>query len=57
MKGVKVDRENDVYILEFDSYEILLGYMNMKRPSQMSISFDGDKITGSIPVQAYKVRA
>lgn len=56
MKGVKVERVHDMYLLEFDSYTVMIGYINMQRPSQMSIAFDGEKLTGSIPIQAYKVR-
>lgn len=56
MKGVKVDRKGDMYLLEFESYTTMLGYLNMKRPSQVNVLYDGETLTASIPVQSYTVR-
>jgi hypothetical protein len=55
MKGVTCITDEDIYLLEFDSYYSLVEYVHLKRPSQLSISFDGEKLTGSIPVAAYSV--
>ena len=56
MRGVKIDRKGDMYLVEFESYTTMIGYLNMKRPSQVTVSFDGDELTAAIPVQAYSVR-
>lgn len=55
MKGVREERVGDMYFLHFNSYDNMLRYINQKRPSQLSISFDGEKLTGSIPVAYYRV--
>jgi hypothetical protein len=55
MKGVTCVTVEHMYLLEFDSYDALVEYVHLKRPSQLSISFDGEKLTGSIPVAAYSV--
>lgn len=56
MKGVTCTVKGEMYLLTFNSYEDLLNYVEIKRPSQLSVSFDGEHLTGSIPVAAYTVR-
>lgn len=55
MIGIKVKRVGELYTLEFESYEVLLKYLSQNKPSQFSITFDGEKLTGSTPVRTYKV--
>lgn len=56
MNGVDCKRKGDMYHFTFDTYTTMVGYLNMKRPSQVSICFDGEALTASIPVSAYTVR-
>ena len=55
MKGVTCLKKQDMYLLSFDTYDTMLVYITQKRPSQLSVAFDGKELTGSIPVAAYRV--
>lgn len=55
MKGVTTEREGDIYLLTFDTYSDMLDYLTIKRPHQISISYDGEKITGSMPVAVRRI--
>jgi len=33
----------------------MVAYIDKKRPAQMTISFDGEKLTGAIPQKGYTV--
>jgi len=56
MKGVTCKKVGDMYHFEFDTYSNMLAYINIKRPSQISLCFDGEKLTAAIPVSSYTVR-
>ena len=55
MKGVTCKKVDEMYLMEFETYSDMVAYINTKRPSQMTITFDGESLTGAIPVKGYTV--
>ena len=55
MKGVTCKKVNEMYLMEFETYNDMVAYINTKRPSQMTLAFNGEKLTGTIPVKGYTV--
>jgi hypothetical protein len=41
--------------MTFETYSDMVAYIDKKRPAQMTITFDGEKLTGAIPVKGYTV--
>ena len=55
MKGVTSELVNGMYLMGFETYSDIVAYIDKKRPAQMTISFDGEKLTGAIPQKGYTV--
>ena len=55
MKGVTSELVNGMYLMGFETYGDMVAYIDKKRPSQMTITFDGESLTGAIPVKGYTV--
>ena len=55
MKGVTSELVNGMYIMTFETYSDMVAYIDKKRPAQMTITFDGESLTGAIPQKGYTV--
>lgn len=56
MLGVEIKQEDKMYLCKFKNYRTMLEFFDRKRPSQAVFSYDGEELTASFPVSAYKVR-
>lgn len=56
MKGMTINRVGEFYVVSFETYDHLIKYLNIRRPSQVSVLWDGETLTASFPVTAKTVK-